>query len=186
LHHAIWSRTRPTTPSWCQRSKWDGCADWGCRPALDRLGFGGDFRSPAQLAEDARGWLLRRGASASPFFLLVDFRHRRRPDPAESAREQEAAATLLEHLDQAGLAERTVALLALIGAAHEPPLRVVVRPPLAWPRSEGEAVVARPVQASELGAALRQIARGDGVTPIAFPGVIRPPGWLANEARREP
>ena len=53
-------------------------------------------------------------------------------------------------------------------------------------RSDGEAVVARPVQASELGATLRQIARGDGITPIAFPGVIGAPGWLANEVRSEP
>ena len=169
--------------------RWFAAAPWlagPARSALDRLGLGGDVRSPAQLADDARGWLLQRGASVSPFFLLVDFRHLGTRDSAESAREEEAAATLLDHLDQVGLGERTVVLLARIGGEREPPLRVVVRPPLAWPRGEGGAVVERPVQAGELGEALRQIARGDGVTPIAFPGVIGAPGEPASEARSEP
>jgi hypothetical protein len=169
--------------------RWLAAAPWLAgpgRPALDRLGLDGDVRSPVQLAEAVRGWLLRRRASPSPFFLLVDFRRPGKLEPAASAREQEAAVTLLDHLEQAGLAERAVVLLAVTGSEREPPLRVVVRPPLAWSSSEGEAVVARPVQASELGAALKLIARGDGVTPIAFPGVITAPGWLANEARRKP
>jgi hypothetical protein len=169
--------------------RWLALAPWLAgpgRPVLDRLGMDGDVRSPAQLADDARGWLLRRGASASPFFLLIDFRHLGTVDPAESTREEEAVASLFDLLDQAGLADRTIVLLARTGGERDPPLRVVVRPPLAWPRSEGEAVVARPVQASELGAALWQIARGDGVTPIAFPGVIGAPRSPASEARSEP
>ena len=154
---------------------WLAAAPWLAglgRPALDRLGLGGDVRTPGQLASDARAWLLRRRASPSPFFLLVDFRHLGAVDPTESAREEQAAVSLLNHLDQAGLSERTVVLLVRTGGEHEPPLRVVVRPPLAWARDAGEPIVARPVQASELAAALRQIARGDGVTPIEFPGVI--------------
>jgi hypothetical protein len=47
-----------------------------------------------------------------------------------------------------------------------------VRPPLAWPGSAGDSTAVRPVQASELGATLRKIARGDGKTPVAFPGVV--------------
>jgi hypothetical protein len=155
--------------------RWLAAAPWLVgpgRPALDRLGLGGDVRSPAQLASDARDWLLRRAASPTPFFLLVDFRRSGEFDPAESTREEEAAASLLNHLDEVGLSEKTVVLLARTGGEHEPPLRVVVRPPLAWLRGAGEPVVARPVQASELGATLRQIARSDGVTPIEFPGVL--------------
>jgi hypothetical protein len=155
--------------------RWLAAAPWLAgpgRPALDRLGLGGDVRSPAQLASAARAWLLRRAASPTPFFLLVDFRRNGVFDPAESAREEQAAASLLDHLDEVGLSEKTVVLLVRTGGEHEPPLRVIVRPPLAWPRGAGEPVVARPVQASELGAALRQIARSDGVTPIEFPGIL--------------
>ncbi len=154
---------------------WLAAAPWlvgPARPALDRLGLGGDVRTPAQLAADVRAWLLRRGASPTPFFLLVDFRRLGPFDPAESAREEEAAVSLLNHLDQVGLSERTAVLLVRTGGKGEPPLRVVVRAPVAWSRDAGEPVVARTVQASELCAVLRQIARGDGVTPIDFPGVI--------------
>ncbi len=155
--------------------RWLAAAPWLVgpgRPALDRLGWGSDARTPGQLASDARAWLLRRSASPSPFFLLVDFRRLAAVDPAEKVRADEAAVALLEYLDQSGLSLRTVVLLVRTGAAHEPPLQVVVRPPLAWERGPGEPLVARPVQASEIGAALREIARSDGVTAIDFPGVV--------------
>lgn len=147
-------------------------------PALVKLGLGGERRTPAQLASDARAWLLRRGGSPTPFFLLVDFRGGDAADPAASAREEEAAVALLNHLDQAGVSQRTAVLLVRTDDAREPALRVVVRPPLVWAQPAGDPVVARPVAASEIGEALRQVAGGDGVTPIDFPGVLapRPPG----------
>ena len=107
-------------------------------------------------------------ASPIPFFLLVDFRR----EAAGDGGDEEAAASLLDHLEQIGLAGRTVVLLVQTGGPRERPLRVVVRPPLAWPGMEGSATAARAVEASELGATLRQIARGDGQTPVPFPGVV--------------
>ncbi len=161
--------------------RWLAAAPWLAGPArcaLGRLGLGGDVRTPEQLSSDARGWLLRQRASANPFFLLVDFRHRESADAAAPEREDDAVATLLDQLDQVGLGERTLVVLARTGGAREPPLRVVVRPPLAWPQSAGDSSSLRPVQASELGATLRKIARGDGKTPVAFPGVVR--AWPAG------
>jgi len=154
--------------------RWLAAAPWLAGPgrrALDRLGLGGGVRPPGQLASDARGWLLQRGASPIPFFLLVDFRCLE-PSAAGGAADEEAVASLLDHLEQMGLAGRTVVVLAQTGGPRERPLRVVVRPPLAWPGGAGSATVSRAVQASELGATLRQIARGDGKTPIPFPGVV--------------
>ena len=96
-------------------------------------GLGGAVRAPGQLASDARGWLLQRGASPIPFFLLVDFRCLEPAGEAGGADDEEAVASLLDHLDQMGLAGRTVVVLAQTGGPRERPLRVVVRPPLAWP-----------------------------------------------------
>jgi hypothetical protein len=42
-------------------------------------------------------------------------------------------------------------------------------------------VAARPVHASELGDTLRQIARRDAATPIAFPGIVG--AWPASSPR---
>lgn len=155
--------------------RWLAAAPWLAGPgrsALRRLGLGGDVRTPEQLSSDARGWLLRRVASASPFFLLVDFRRRESADAAAPEHEDDAVTALLDHLDQVGLSQRTLVLLVRTGGSREPPLRVVVRPPLAWPGSAGDSTAVHPVQASELGATLRKIARGDGKTPVAFPGVV--------------
>ncbi len=156
--------------------RWLAAAPWLAGPGrhtLERLGLGDGVRPPAQLASDARGWLLRKGASPIPFFLLVDFRLLA---PAASGAE-DAIASLLDHLGQIGLAERTVVVLAQTGGPRERPLRVVVRPPLAWPGVAGSATASRPVEASELGATLREIAHGDGETPVPFPGVV---GWRAG------
>ena len=158
--------------------RWLAVAPWLAGPgrrALERLGLGDGIRPPEQLASDARGWLLGRGASPIPFFLLVDFRCLEPAGAAGGAGEEEGVASLLEHLDQMGLADRTVVVLAQTGGPRERPLRVVVRRPLAWPGVVGSATASRPVQASELGATLRQIARGDSTTPIPFPGVVRIP-----------
>jgi hypothetical protein len=141
------------------------------RPALEWLGLAGELRSPEQLAATARGWLLRRTASPAPFFLLVDLRRPQPLDAAGSEREEEAAAALLDHLDQLGLAGRTVVVLARTGGSRERPLRVLVRPPPGWPGGAGGAAPVRPVRASELAATLRQIGRG--AEPVAFPGVVR-------------
>jgi len=155
--------------------RWLAAAPWLTgpgRPALARLGLGGDVRTPEQLSSDARGWLLRRSVSAVPFFLLVDFRRRESELAAAPEHEDAALAALLDHLDEGGLSQRTLVVLVRTGGLHEPPLSVVVRPPVAWPGSSGSQVALRPVQASELGATLRRIARGDGKTPVVFPGVV--------------
>jgi hypothetical protein len=155
--------------------RWLAAAPWLAGPgrrALERLGLGGDVRTPEQLSSDARGWLLRQGASEGPFFLLVDFRHRDSAVAAAPELEDAALTALLDHLDQVGLSQRTLVVLARTGGSHEPPLSVVVRPPLAWPDSSGGRVAVRPVQASELGATLRKVARGNGKTPVVFPGVV--------------
>ena len=154
--------------------RWLAAAPWLAGPgrhALGRLGLGGDVRTPGQLSSDARGWLLRQGASAGPFFLLVDFRRRESADTTAPEHE-DAVTALLEHLDQVGLSQRTLVVLVRTGGSRQPPLRVVVRPPLAWPGSARGGAAARPVEASELGATLRKIARGDSKTPVAFPGVV--------------
>ncbi len=164
--------------------RWLAAAPWLAGPgrrALGRLGLGGDVRTPGQLSSDARGWLLRQSASAGPFFLLVDFRRRESAGAAAPEHEDDAVTALLDHLDQVGLSQCTLVVLARTGGWREPPLRVVVRPPLAWPGSAGDSTAARPVQASELSATLRKIARGDGKTPVAFPGVVRV--WPAGAPR---
>jgi hypothetical protein len=155
--------------------RWLAAAPWLAGPGrhlLERLGLGGGVRPPAQLASDARGWLLRRGASPIPFFLLVDFRSLDPSGAAAGVGAEDAAASLLDHLGQIGLADRTLVVLAQTEGTRERPLRVLIRPPLAWPGGAGSATASRPVRASELGATLRQIARGDGATPIPFPGVV--------------
>jgi hypothetical protein len=155
--------------------RWLAAAPWLAGPGrhtLWRLGLGDDVRTPEQLSSDARGWLLRQGASGGPFFLLVDFR-RRESAPAPSSDHEEAALTgLLDHLDQIGLSQRTLVALARTGGSREPPLSVLVRPPLPGPGIAPRPPVVRPVQASELGATLRRIARGDGKTPVVLPGVV--------------
>jgi hypothetical protein len=156
--------------------RWLAAAPWLVGPgrdALPRLGLGDDVRTPDQLSSDARGWLLRRGASPDPFFLLVDFRRRESALAPSPEHEDAALAALLDHLDQVGLSQRTLVLLVRTGGLHEPPLTILVRPPLAWPESSGSQVSLRPIQASELGAALRKLAQGDGKTPVVFPGVVR-------------
>ena len=156
--------------------RWLAVAPWLVGPgrgALQRLGLGGDVRTPDQLSSDARGWLLRQGASAGPFFLLVDFRRRESASAAAPEQEDAALAALLDHLDQVGLGQRTLVALVRTGGLREPPLTILVRPPLAWPGSSGTQVALRPVQASELGATLRKLARGDGKTPVEFPGIVR-------------
>ena len=155
--------------------RWLAAAPWLTGPgqrALGRLGLGGDVRTPEQLSSDARGWLLRQNA-AHPFFLLVDFRHAESAEATAPEREEDAVSALLDHLDQMGLSQRTLVVLAHTGGRREPPLRILVRPPLAWPESAGDKAAVRPVQASELGATLRKIARGDSQTPVAFPGIVR-------------
>jgi hypothetical protein len=156
--------------------RWLAAAPWLVGPgrgALRRLGLGGDVRTPDQLSSDARGWLLRHGASAGPFFLLVDFRRLESALAPAPEDEDAALAALLDHLDQVGLGQRTLVVLVRTGGLGEPPLSILVRPPLAWPGSSGTRVSMRPVQASELGATLRKIARSDGKTPVVFPGVVR-------------
>jgi hypothetical protein len=156
--------------------RWLAVAPWLAGPGrrlLARLGMEGEGRSPEQLASDARGWLLGRAASPIPFFLLVDFRCRDGVGAVGGAREEASIASLLDHLDQVRLAERTVVVLAQTGGPRDRPLRVVVRRPLAWPGVAGSPTASRRIEASELGAALRQTARSDGTTPIPFPGVVR-------------
>jgi hypothetical protein len=154
--------------------RWLAAAPWLAGPGselLGRLGFTGATRSPDQLAGDARDWLLRRGGTRIPFFLLVDFRSGE-PAADETVREQEAAADLIDSLEAFALADRTVVLLARTGGAGEPPLRVVVQPPLAWPGIAEDGAGPRSIAAGELGSTLQRIGRGNAATPVAFPGFV--------------
>jgi hypothetical protein len=153
--------------------RWVASGPWLAGPArrvFERLGLGDAARTPEQLASAARGWLLQHGGSATPFFLLVDLRHREPRTPAELARDEAVLDGLLDHLDQSRLGERTLVLLARAGHPGERQLRALLRPPLAWRAASAEPL-ARPVRASELAAALEEIARGDVSNPVSLPGV---------------
>ncbi len=126
-------------------------------PLLERLDLARPHRTPQELADSARAWLLRWRVSGAPrpFALVFDARvadAMPAPDAVAAAVEQ-----LLAELDTLQVADRSV----VVAVRHEPAragLAAAVR---------GAALPGRPTTAGDLGRAILEVVTAEGTPDLA-------------------
>lgn len=132
---------------------------------LAPLRLDGLRRTPAQLAGEARRWLVhwRSRRAPAPFFLWLDFRVAGAPGPPP----HDALAGLLTELEHLEIASRTLVLVAAVGPEGSRRAEAALRLPAGWPPPDTDPPLF--IGAAELAPALLRSVGGAEDTALLGP-----------------